>query len=119
MPLHNKSREISKLFYNKPFREVRNFNGLSKFRDLISEALIMSVYRHRETLSSEILMYAKLRSFPLVITENVIQQQVQHKMNDLIEEMVFANCLLKVESRRLDVDQMIEIQHRAKRVPEI
>jgi len=92
------------MFYGKSFSEVRSLHSLSKFRELMSEALIMSIHRLREMVSYELLMFSKSRLFPMIITENEVQILVQNKMYDLIEELIFTNSLLRIEARRLDID---------------
>ena len=96
------------MFYGKSFSEVRSLHSLSKFRELMSEALIMSIHRLREMVSYELLMFSKSRLFPMIITENEVQILVQNKMYDLIEELIFTNSLLRIEARRLDIDQVFE-----------
>ena len=117
-PNDERCQQVLRLFAGKTFRAARDLHHSQAMRAAMNEALTFSIERKREVIAFDLCQFTRERGSQLTIREQEMERLIKDQMFALIERLVKSNCLLSVDSRNLDVDELFaaqQLQDRSKR----
>ena len=90
-----------------PFAELRNLVVLKKMRDCMNDAFAFSIETGKEKLAIDFVKYSRQQRFSLVINDTEMKLLIQQKFYNLIEDLVNANSMLRIDYRKLEQHEKI------------